>query len=362
MARSSFYTFFPPPEFLQMPAVGLDISDESLRFAELIETRKGLVVGRHGYRAIPRGVIESGEIKKISEFRAILSSIKKEHNLEFVAVSLPEERAYLFDLTLPVMKYGEVRGAIELGLEEYIPLKSVDAIFDYEIVEETPSLLYINVVAVPRTLIDGYLNAFSGTGITPTAFEIEAQSIARAVVPRTDNNDYKNAYMVVDFGKTRTGISIVANQNVKFTSTIAVGGDLVTASIAKNLMVPYDDAEKIKRGERVVEDGEQEKVSFALMSAVSILRHEITKHYTYWQSHSDDYGKKHPPIEKVYLCGGDSNLKGFAEYLSSGLDVSVELADVLVNVNSLDVYVPSISFGDSLGYATALGLALRRSQ
>src|SRR3989344_1351735 len=101
MKRSKFYQFFPPPEFLQMSAVGLDISDASLRFVELIETRKGFTIGRFGYRAIPRGIIESGEIKKIADFRAILIDIKKEHNLEFVAVSLPEEKAYLFDATIP---------------------------------------------------------------------------------------------------------------------------------------------------------------------------------------------------------------------------------------------------------------------
>ena len=89
MERSKFYKFFPPPQFLQMPAVGLDISDEACRFAELIETRKGLVVGRFGEKVIPRGVIESGEVKKIDDLRAVFKEMRKEHGLEFVNVSLP---------------------------------------------------------------------------------------------------------------------------------------------------------------------------------------------------------------------------------------------------------------------------------
>ena len=60
------------------------------------------------------------------------------------------------------------------------------------------------------------------------------------------------------------------------------------------------------------------------------------------------------------LGGGDSNLTGFAEYLATGLMAPVELANVMVNVNSLDRYVPEINFRDSLSYATAMGLALRR--
>lgn len=356
MKRSTFYQFFPPPQFLQMPAIGLDISDASMRFVELIEKRNGFVIGRFGERAIPRGVIESGEVMKPADLRAILIDIKKTYNLEFVSVSLPEEKAYLFDLRLPAMKYSEVRGAIELALEEHIPLKVDEALFDYEIIKEVDAALHVSVSAVPRALVDGYLEAFFGSGITPVAFEIEAQSVARSVVPEGN----QGSVMVVDFGRTRSGITIVSEGEVEFTSTVPVGGNSITDAIAKNLKVSYEEAEKIKREKGISGGAENEDLSLALTSTVSILRDEVTRHQSYWQTHSDEFGKKHAEIEKVYLCGGDSNLVGFTEYLASGLSVSVERANTLVNVNTLNEYVPEISFDDSLRYAAAIGLALRR--
>lgn len=358
MQRSKFYSFFPPPQFLQMPAVGLDISDASMRFVELVEKRNGFVFGRFGERTIPRGVIESGEVKKPAELRTILEDIKKTDNLEFVSVSLPEEKAYLFDLKLPLMKYGDINGAVELSLEEHIPLKAEEALFDYSVTSETESAIHISVSAVPRSLVDGYLEAFSGTGITPVAFEVESQAVARAVVPVEE----KLSSMIVDFGMTRSGITIVSDGVVEFTSTIPVGGNSLTEAIAKNMKVSYVEAEKIKREKGVSGGASDENLSLALMSAISILRDEITRHQSYWQTHNDEFGKKHTEIKKIYLCGGDSNLVGFAEYLASGLSVPVELANTLVNVNTLDVYVPEISFSDSLRYATAIGLALRRAQ
>lgn len=356
MERSSFYKFFPAPRFLQMPAVGLDISDVSMRFVELIEKRKGFVFGRFGECAIPRGVIESGEVKKPVDLRAILSGIQKAYNLEFVSVSLPEEKAYLFDLRLPVTKYNEIRGAIELSLEEYIPLKAGDVFFDYGIEAETETEIHVSVSAVPRSLVEGYLEAFSGSGITPIAFEVEAQAIARAVVPEGN----KHSCMIVDFGGTRTGIAIASEGSVQFTSTIPVGGGSLTEAIAKNLKCSYDEAEKIKREKGISGSSTDADLSLALMSTMSIMRDEVSKHQSYWQMHADDYGKKHPAIEKIYLCGGDSNLAGFAEYLASGLSVPVEMANTLTNVNTLDEYIPEISFNDSLRFATAIGLALRR--
>lgn len=358
MKRSKFYKFFPPPQFLQMPAVGLDISDVSMRFIELIEKRSGLEIGRFGERSVPRGVIEAGEVKKPADLRMILSDIKKTYDLEFVAVSLPEEKAYLFDLRLPVMGHNEIRGAVELSLEEHVPLKADEVLFDYEITTETDTDINVSVSVVPRYLVDGYLEAFSGSGIKPVAFEIEAQSIARAVIPEGDTN----SFMVVDFGKTRTGITLVSGGTVEFTSTVFAGGNSLTEAIAKNLMVTYDEAEKIKREKGISGSTEDENMSLALMSAISILRDEVSRHQSYWQTHTDEFGKKHSEIQKVYLCGGDSNLAGLAGYLASGLSIPVELANTLVNVNTLNEYIPEISFSDSLSYATAIGLALRRSR
>ena len=339
-----------------MPAVGLDISDTSMRFIELVEKRKAFVIGRFGERAIPRGSIESGEVKKPADLRALFATLKKEYGLDFVTMSLPEEKAYLFDMHLPKMKQNDIRGAIELGLEDHVPLRADEALFDYDIEKETENGIEVSVSVVPRSLALGYLEAFSGSGITPIAFEIEAQSLARAVVPEGD----KHSYMIVDFGRTRTGIAVVSEGTVEFTSTILVGGDSLTEAIAKNMNISYDEAEKIKREKGISGITENEDLSLAMMSAVSILRDEVAKQQTYWQTHNDDYGKKRPTIQKVYLCGGDSNLAGFAEYLAQGLSVSVELANTLVNVNTLDEYVPEVSFSDSLRFATALGLALRR--
>lgn len=339
-----------------MPAVGIDISDASMRFVELVEKRKGFVLGSFGERAIPRGVVESGEIKKPADLRALLAEIKKVYNLEFVSVALPEEKAYLFELRIPITKYSALRGVIELSIEEHVPMAADEVIFDYDIISESETFIDVSVSAVARTLVDGYLEAFEGSGIKPISFEVEAHSLMRAIIPDGD----KGTSMIVDFGKIRTGVAIISGGTVQFTSTVLVGGGMLTDIIAKNQNIPYDAAEKIKKEKGVLGGDLNKDMSTALMSTLLVLRNEITKHQIYWQMHSDDYGKKRPEIQKIYLCGGDSNLAGFLEFLAAGISAPVELANAMVNVNTLDEYIPEISFNDSLRYATAIGLALRR--
>ena len=67
-----FNRFFPVPNFLRARSFGLDISDESLKFLELITTKNGIEVGRHGERSIPPGVVESGKIKDPKRLEEVL--------------------------------------------------------------------------------------------------------------------------------------------------------------------------------------------------------------------------------------------------------------------------------------------------
>jgi len=261
-------------------------------------------------------------------------------------------------LRLPSMKYSDIRGSIELVLEEHVPIKANEAIFDYDIVKEDQSFINVSVCAVPKSLVDGYLEALSGSGIIPVAFEIEAHSIARALIPAGS----LGTFMTVDFGKTRTGIAIVSEGVVQFTSTVPIGGGVLTDLIMKTLNVSYDEAVKIKHEKGIDSNNAEDNLSTLLMSTVAVIRDEINRHQSYWQGHTDEYGNRRPDIEKIYLCGGESNMVGFLEYLSSGVASPVELANALTNVNTLDNYIPEINFSDSLRYATALGLALRRSQ
>ncbi len=354
MFRNSFHRFFPTPRFLMLPSFGLDISDESIKFLELVKEKKGIKVRRHGERKIPVGVIESGKIKDPKRIEEILISLAKEEGLRSVRVSLPEEQVYLFNLKLEKLGLGNVREAIELSLEEYIPIPAQDAIFDYEILGEDERNLKLQVAAIPKNVIEGYLSIFKNSMIFATSFELEAQAVVRSVIKKGD----METYMIVDFGKKRTGIFIVSDGMVIFTSTLDLGGVMLSNMIEKNFKISFEEAEKKKREYGLKRNTTNGEMFAVLLNGVSILRDEVMKHFLYWHTHKDEEGQDRPPIRKLILCGGDSNLIGFADYLSVSLKIDVELANVWVNIMDTEKYVPEISFNQSLTIASALGLAL----
>ncbi len=349
-----FLKLFPIPNFLEARSFGLDISDESLKFVELLSTRHGMKVGRWGEKIIPPGVIESGKITDPRRMEEILSRLRKEEGVKSVRVSLPEEQVYIFQLRLEKAGLKNIKEAIELVLEEHVPIQAEDAIFDYALVKEDAQSLEVQVVTIPKNIIDNYLLIFEHSQIQVQAFELEAQAISRAVIKNKD----MDTYMIVDFGKKRTGIFIVSSGIVMFTFTLDVGGIALTNVIQKSFNVNFEEAEKMKEKYGLERSSENKEIFAVLLNNVSILRDEIVKHFLYWNTHKDEEGKNNPPIKKIILCGGDSNLIGLADYISVSMKTAVEMANVWVNIINTESFTPEMPFRQVLAFATAFGLVL----
>ena len=340
--------------YLAMPSFGLDISDESVKFAELTLTSSGLLLGRHGEKKIPEGIIEAGKIVNTQKFEELLASLRQGEGLRSVRVSLPEEQIYLFKLRLEKKGLKSIREGIELSLEEHIPVPAPDAIFDYEIIHQGERDMELQVVAIPKNVIENYLAVFKNAGLSVQSFELEAQSIARAIIPRGD----MGTYMIVDFGEKRTGIFIISGGITMFTSTLEVGGVMLNNMIMKNFKVSREEAENMKKTYGLERNAENKEIFSVLLNSVSILRDELVKHFMYWHTHADEEGRANPIIRKIILCGGDSNLIGLSEYLAISMKTTVEMANVWVNIMDTKNNIPEINRKHALSFAAALGLAL----
>jgi type IV pilus assembly protein PilM len=349
-----FLKFFPVPKIISASSFGLDISDESLKFIELVMTKNGMRVGRYGEEVIAPGVIESGKIKDPKKMEEILLTLRKKEGIRSVRVSLPEQQVYLFALRLEKKGLKSVKEGIELALEEHIPIQAEDAIFDYNLIKENEQSLEVQVAAIPKKIIENYLSIFKNSQIRVQSFELEAQAISRAVIKDGD----MGTYMIVDFGKKRTGIFIISAGIVMFTSTLDVGGEIMNEMIQKSFNISAEEAEKMKKQYGLERNIANKEIFAVLLNSVSILRDEISKHFLYWHTHKDEENNNNPPIKKIILCGGDSNLIGLADYISVSMKIPVEMANVWTNIVNTENYIPEMSFKQALSFSAALGFAL----
>lgn len=354
--KKSFSDFFPLPAFLATRPMGLALTQRYVHIVEFVKKSQGLALGHFAVRRIPAGAIQEGYVNDKTAVIEILRSLQKELAMEFVSATLPEEKAYLFKTELPKEAEENIREAVELRLEENVPLAATDVIFDYAVIPgpDSQDHIDVSVSVLPTKVVTTYLEILKEAGLKPVSFGVEAQALSRALVPRGN----VGTFMLVNVGETRTTLSVVSREVVQFSLMIPVGGDALTSALEKRFSVDTVEAKKIKEERGFVKIRGNMELFFSLMNTVSAIKDEISKLFAYWQTHQNPPGSVGKKIEKIILCGRDSNLVGFDEYLSVAMKVPVEIGNVWQNAFSFEESIPSISFLDSLDYGSAIGLAL----
>jgi len=346
---------FPPPEFLSMPAAGIDISDSSIKYLDATYTPGGLVPRVFDTKRLSPGIVLDGVVENKPALADALRELRGQNERHFANVSLPEELVYLYTLEVPTAhSHKDVMQVVEFSLSEHVPIPVGNAVFNYDILRRRGDITDISITVFPKDVIEGYKEAFEESGFHVKSFELEAQSVARSIIPV----DVEGVSMIIDFGRTRTGITIALGQVPVFSTTVKVGGNALTEAIMQHYATSEEEADAIKR-EQGIAECEDQKLCRTLMDTTTTLIDEIRRHYRYWDTRRDEEGNRIAGIEQIFLCGGAVGLKGLPEQVAGVLQVPVQVGNVWENMFSLDAHIPKVSRTISWQYATAAGLLLR---
>jgi Tfp pilus assembly PilM family ATPase len=229
-----FSQFFPPPKSLVMPYVGLSISDSYVRMVEFKKTKHGLVLAGHDKRETPPGIVERGYIHKEDKLAEVLKDIKKANRFEFIKTTLPEDKVYLFKIDIPWVE--NIRDALELKIEENVPISVSEAVFDYSVISSNKNEDRISLVVgvCPSKTVQTYLNVFEKAGLSPLALGIESQAISQSIIERGDDR----TFLIVSAGQFRAGIFVVSRGVVHFTTSFGIANDFSEGSASPNSEKP----------------------------------------------------------------------------------------------------------------------------
>lgn len=353
---------------LHPTAFGLDISDRSLKIVSLKGQGREFKLHCFGSFPIAPRVVQKGEVKEkdalVGAIQKAVKSFGTKLSSKQVIASLPEEQAFLQVMQLPRMKKEELEHAVRFEAENYVPHSIEKVYIDYQVVKPFHDHLDhtdVLLAALPRAMVDPYLEVLERSGLTLRALEIESLAIARALVPK---ETAATPLLLVDFGATRTSFVVFSGYSLRFTASIPVSSSQLTQNIARTLKLKEEEAEelKINFGLQGQDDAKGKAVFEALIPPLSDLVEQIKRHLSYYESHTihQHLGANQQRIKKIILSGGGANLRGFAKFLSRELEREVMLGNPWVNILKTSLKeLPPLPFGESLKYTAALGLALR---
>ena len=357
---------------LHPQAFGLDISDLSLKVAQLEKKQQGFRLASYGGGELAEGVIKGGEIKDeeklASSIQRALQQVKgKKIHTRYVVAALPEEKAFVQVVQLPRMKKEEMMAAIRFQAESYIPYPIDTVYLDFAVIP--PMRNHLNhvdvlVASLPRQVVDMYVSVLKKAGLVPLVLEIEAIALTRAVI---EKGVAPMPVLVVDIGQARTKVSIFSGYSVRFTTSLSICSQQFTDAVARALHVDAEKAEDFKRqyGLYTPEDALGQEVFQAVVPVATDFIEQISKYIEYYETHVPHQHLANPQkkIKKIMLCGGGANLKGPPEFLMRALKIEVAVGNPWVNILSPDTQeLPLLSLPESLSWSTALGLALRGAQ
>ena len=353
---------------LQPEIFGIDVNDSSLKIVKLKKKHKGFVVVSVSEVDVNPGIIKEGVIQKEAELIEIikkaLASVKgKKLGTKYAVISLPEEKSFSQIIQMPRMTDAELRTAVPFEAENYIPLAIDKVYLDFQVIGDSKSIpnhmdLLINVM--PKAIVDAYVSCFKKAGIKPYILEIESQAIARALIKA---NTQPSPLLIVDLGSANTSFIIFSGNSIRFTSSLPISSNQLTAVIADTLHISFAKAEelKIKKGLETKKGDKMPSITGAMDPILSDLAEQIKKYLVFYKDHvSSEHASLDGNIKKIMLCGGGANLKELPDFLSKKLRIAVEVGNPLTNVwVNKKANKNAISGPKAASFATAVGLALR---
>jgi type IV pilus assembly protein PilM len=298
--------------------------------------------------------VVSGEIQDPAAVVEGLKTLGKKHHIKIANIGLPESRGYLFEAEVSEGTLDEAKVAVERRLDEYVPLPSAEVAFAIARLPKTSEKPRVIGAGYAHRVLTDSLSVLDDAGIQTRAIESETFALPRALLPNGDTE----TVLLIDIGKTTTKLLVTTSRLPRYVTTLDIGGHALTLAVAKHFGVSEEEAKQVKAERGIVAGSGNEEYLATMLSTVSVIREEIGKRLAYWQARPET-GVAHDPITRAILVGGNATVLGLPEYLQTALKIPVELGDVFVNFAPRAHWLPPLEYTESLGYGTAIGLALR---
>ncbi len=335
--------------------LGLHINEHALKALEFSFSRTKTTI--RGYTNVPmsKGLIVNDTFTSPEGLeKLIISSLHKPQYGSFstdrVIISIPEDKSFIRVITMPLMTEAQADNAILFEAEAYIPLPMDQVYFDWQIIRKTGTNMDVLMIASPKAYVDSYMGIIEKAGLKLCGIEVEAQSVARALL----GSPSPEPLLIADMDAFKTSFVMVENGVLKFTSSVPIAGNIFTERLSKALSITSMQAEQIKREYGLTNTTQYPNLRTQLMPAVEDLAAEIKNILKFHYDHSEAH------IGNLIMTGGGSKLQHIAEIVEPFLEqyapIKINVADPLQHVPRL-INSP-LSPYEALSFTTAIGLAM----
>lgn len=322
----TFTKLFPVPKDMNFDFVGIDFCKNSVKVMKIKNTKLGRVPEKYAeYQFEQECTIwdDDGPSEIPEEKLNYLKKIKKDFGVNYVVVSIPEVKTFIYKTELPKNVGSKIQDTLLFGVEENVPIDHEDVLIDFFVSEIRGDQIEVIVTAVSKTLAENLSKIFESVGLQVLGFEPETHAVSRAVISEGDSNHY----MLLNLDACVSSMAVVCNGLVQHTQILPISNN----------------------------DFSKE---FDLNTAQALLEN-INKIIIFWETQAQNEGNK---IKTIFLFGEYCFSDDLLNFLERKLPINVKFANVWRNAFSFNDYFPKIHMRESLKYAACVGLSLKKIQ
>ncbi len=351
-------------------ALGIDIGSSAIKVVQL-KKKKGKAV-LETYGAISLGPYAQTDVGQVTNLQTddvvkALLDVMKESNITTRSgvVAIPSSSSLIFTLTLPAnITEDKLPLVVPTEARKYIPVPISEVSLDWFLIPQealsfenstltkeaghTPQVpsTEVLVVAIHNDILTRYQEILKKAELRSDSFEMEIFSNIRAAF-----NHEVTPVLLMDFGASKTKLSIVESGIVRVFHVVNRGSQDITKNISQSLSIPFADAEKLKRSVGLDATSDVHAAEVARLAVEYILSDTNSVVLAYEKKYNKN-------ISKVILIGGGCLLRGLIERTRENFHVDVVRADPFSKTEA-PAFLQGVLEVSGPEFAVAIGLALR---
>lgn len=259
--------------------VGIDLGSHSVKVS-VLEGSFGRFESK-GYfvRAVAQDAEQAPDLARKLE---ALAQLKDDigGKADVVTTTFPAEAASMRVVELPFADARQVEKTVPFEVEAIVPFELDDMILASRILSLAPGSSKVLVGLAEREAIRALVDGLAALGLDPRNVMLDAEAL--------EHLSSGGVQAIVDMGHTRTLVTLTKDGKIVATRALLGGGRDVTLALARQLGIPYAEAEERKHRVGIVREGPRRTTA-----AVE------------WEDEEVTAARPVPPVDPTSLPDGD---------------------------------------------------------
>lgn len=307
--------------------VSIVINGEFIKICEVTKQGKNITVHKAVTIPTPEGCYKDGVISDIPTIAKAMRLVMDEHRFSSnnVAFSISSTRLATKEVLIPNVKENKIEKLVSANATEYFPVNMDEYIIQHTVLDHVEDQgqpkIKILVAAVPTDVVESYYDLARVLGLKVSFVDYAGNSTYQLMNTQIG----EEVSLVIQVENDTTVVNIYANNVLQLQRIVPYGKSLLVNAVMEQYHVDYEGAVAKLQNETLLHsrfDGDEASESLRYLVG------NINRIIDYFVS------RNHTSIQKSYLIGHCTTIRGFTTLISNEMNMPVAKIDTLKGVTA----------------------------